>query len=101
MNSVTGEMMDDMLRKEKDALVIEVQAPADYDAAHIPESLNIPFTDQESFVTAINAQQVAPDQKIIVFCADTSCDHASQAQQALLDAGYTNVWEYEPRVQPS
>ena len=66
--------------------------------AHIPESINIPFTDQESFVAVIYAQQVPTDQKIIVFCADTSCDIATKAQQALLVAGYTNVWEYEPET---
>lgn len=99
MNSITKAEMKNTLRKEKDALIINVLPEKYYNEKRIPESINIPVKDNNAFVKEVEARARSKDQKIIVYCANKDCDLSEKARKQLLDEGFTDVWDYEPGTQ--
>ncbi|MDZ7772767.1 MAG: rhodanese-like domain-containing protein [Balneolaceae bacterium] len=62
-----------------------------YKAKRIPGSVNVPTDDIEEIT------RLAPDKKqpIVVYCANADCEASLQAAEALIDMGYTRVWDFE------
>jgi rhodanese-related sulfurtransferase len=61
-----------------------------FDAAHIPQSINIPLGQEALF-----EQHFAKDKEIVVYCASPNCDASPKVAQALADRGFTWVLDYE------
>jgi rhodanese-related sulfurtransferase len=96
MDSITKAEMENTLRKEKSALIINVLAEQYFEQQHIPGSINIPVKDNNHFVAEVDAKASSKNQKIIVYCASKDCQLSRKAVEKLLDAGFSNVWDYEP-----
>lgn len=71
---------------ENGAIIIDVRTADEYNEGHIANSINIP-------VDNINEITYEKDTKIIVYCA--SGVRSANAAKALVDAGYTNVYNLD------
>ena len=76
---------------ESSLKIVDVLPEASYAAAHIPGSLSLPVEE-----VASHARELLPDRgaEIVVYCGNLKCDRSEQAQQQLIDLGYSNVRDY-------
>ena len=56
-------------------------------AAHIPGSISVTSPTEA-------AQQLDPEDEIVVYCSDVDCIASKMAYQALREAGFSNVRRY-------
>jgi len=90
MKTINTNELSQMKRKGDEFSLINVLSPEHFQSAHIPESMNVPF-ESDDFVGAIKKHVRGKDDKLVVYCASTSCDLSPQAAKKLEDAGYTNI----------
>lgn len=64
-------------------VLLDVRSPQEYEAGHIPESLNVPLPMLENVIT------VSEDTPLFVYCH--SGVRSRQAAEQLRDMGYWNV----------
>ena len=64
-------------------VLLDVRSPQEYEAGHIPESLNVPLPMLEDVIT------VSEDTPLFVYCH--SGVRSRQAAEQLRDMGYWNV----------
>ena len=79
------EMMD-----TQDVVVLDVREQYEFDAGHIPGAVLLPVGS----ITEDSAAAVIedPDTVVLVYCR--SGNRSKTASQALVDIGYTNVYEF-------
>ena len=72
------------------ALFLDARNPADYEAGHIGQALNLPV---ESFAESYArlAPMLSPDSQLIVYCDGTECELSHRLADELHHLGYTNV----------
>lgn len=75
---------------EKDATLIDVRTPAEYNAGHLPNAINIDVTDR-SFSKAI--RELDKSKKYYVYCK--SGGRSSKAQQIMLSKNFEQVCNIE------
>lgn len=91
LQAIDASTLHDKMKSDARPVLINVLSTESYVAKHIPGSVNIP---QEKIEVT---ETIVPDkeQDIIVYCANADCDASPKAAEALLDMGYTNVWDFE------
>ena len=72
------------------ALFLDARNPADFDAGHIGNALNLPVEQFQEFFPKI-APMLAPDAAIVVYCDGTECELSHRLAAELHTVGYTNV----------
>lgn len=79
---------------EKDFYLVDVLAPASFDARHVPGAINIPKGADfaERFAQAVAAPK---DAEVIVYCSSDTCMASVAGGEALEAAGYANVAHYK------
>ncbi|MDX1676808.1 rhodanese-like domain-containing protein [Arsukibacterium sp.] len=82
--------------EEADFVLINVLPKDAFNKKHIRTSINIPFPENDDFVTDV-AEVVGENKnhKIIVYCANKECDASPNAAKTLEKAGFTQVYDYE------
>lgn len=70
----------------KDALLIDVRSPAEYEAGHLRDAILLPVN-----AIAMHIDRIAPDKAapIVVYCQ--SGGRSASARQLLMQMGYQNV----------
>ena len=69
-----------------DAVIIDVRSSQEYETGHIVDAINIPVEN----ISSVNYDK---ETVIIVYCA--SGVRSANAAKALIDAGYTNVYNLD------
>ena len=77
------------MEETADYLILDVRTQAEYDTGHIPGAICIP---NETISDAVLQQLPDQGQLILVYCR--SGNRSKTASQALVDLGYTNVYEF-------
>ena len=74
----------------RDVIVLDVREQSEFDAGHIPEAVLLPVGS----ITESTAAAVIPelDLEVLVYCR--SGNRSKTASQALVDLGYTNIYEF-------
>lgn len=72
---------------ENDAILIDVRSNAEYNNAHLDNSINIPVEQVERI-----EKNYKKDDEIIIYCQSGS--RAQQAVDHLIEKGFTNVHNY-------
>lgn len=74
----------------QEVIVLDVREQSEFDAGHIPEAVLLPV----GTITEATAAAVIPkkDSVVLVYCR--SGNRSKTASQALVDLGYTNVFEF-------
>ena len=92
VNSYRQISMDEaveMMRDEKNYIILDVRRPDEYAEGHIPGAINVP---NEEIGTAEIAELPDKSQLILVYCR--SGRRSKEASEKLVKLGYTNIVEF-------
>jgi rhodanese-related sulfurtransferase len=90
--------MRDMQERQADHLLINVLHEDAFRDQHIPDSINIPL-DTPDFAKELEKKAGGKDRQIVVYCASTDCNASAKAARRLDEAGFTQVFDFEPGLQ--
>lgn len=93
--TVSTEDLKNKLDSEDDFLLVNVLSESSFESMHIPGSVNVPahadnFLERMEEITEGNK-----DKEIVVHCSSASCQASPGAARKLVEAGYSNVADYE------
>jgi rhodanese-related sulfurtransferase len=71
--------------------VVDALPPISYAASHLPGAVNIP---PESVDGRAHRRLPDPDARIVVYCANETCDSSALVAERLVELGYRNVLHY-------
>ena len=74
----------------QEVFVLDVREQSEFDAGHIPEAVLLPV----GTITEATAAAVIPEKDSVVLVYCRSGNRSKTASQALVDLGYTNVFEF-------
>lgn len=74
----------------QEVIVLDVREQSEFDAGHIPEAVLLPV----GTITEATAAAVIPEKDSVVMVYCRSGNRSKTASQALVDLGYTNVFEF-------
>ena len=79
-----------MMMDSQKVIILDVREQSEFDAGHIPEAVLLPVGS----ITEATAAAVIPelDSEVLVYCR--SGNRSKTASQALVDLGYTNIYEF-------
>ena len=78
-----------MMKNEKNYIILDVRRPDEYAKGHIPGAINVP---NEEIGTAEIAKLPNKSQLILVYCR--SGRRSKEASEKLVKLGYTNIVEF-------
>lgn len=87
-NKITSEEAKEIIDLE-DVTILDVRTPEEYEEEHIEGALLIPDYDLKNLA---DSKLPDKDEKILVYCRSGSRSRA--ASEALIDMGYTNVYDF-------
>ena len=87
---ITAEEAKSMMVEQPDAVILDVREQDEYDAGHIPGAVLLPVgtINEETAASAIPEK----DAVVLVYCR--SGNRSKTASQALVDLGYTQIYEF-------
>ena len=87
---ITAEEAKSMMEEQPDAVILDVREQDEYDAGHIPGAvlLAVGTINEETAASAIPEK----DTVVLVYCR--SGNRSKTASQALVDLGYTQIYEF-------
>ena len=87
---ITAEEAKSMMEEQPDAVIWDVREQDEYDAGHIPGAVLLPVgtINEETATSAIPEK----DTVVLVYCR--SGNRSKTASQALVDLGYTQIYEF-------
>ncbi len=91
IKSITAEELKARLDRGDDFKLVETLPEEAFRKEHIPGAINIP-PDQ---IEAKAPDQLAKDDEIVVYCANTECQASPEAAKKLTELGYTKVLDFE------
>ena len=99
MNTITTNVrtlstseLEELKQSDEDFVLIDVLPEESYREEHIPGSVNMPVEN----IASEAKDKLSEDQKIVVYCASTSCEASEDAARRLQKNGYGNVKDYAP-----
>lgn len=97
MKNLSARQLKEMLDRKEDLYLINVLPRKAYDEKHIPGSVNVPV-QEDDFLTRIERIVSDKEAKIVVYCANESCNASPQAAEKLVDRGFKNTYDFEGGV---
>lgn len=94
INNISYPKMQEMLKEDANAIVLDVRSPQEYNEGHILGAINIP--EYELLTKAYNILQ-NKDMKIIVYCASGS--RSKKAIKILKKIGFLNLYNLENGIE--
>lgn len=94
MTNLTTIELEALRSSGVDFLLLDVNSKVCFDDDHIDGAQNVPG-DSPEFAALVASVAGGKGRKIVVYCADRSCDAATQAAYQLAGTGYTDVVAYE------
>ena len=87
---ITAEEAKSMMEEQPDAVILDVREQDEYNAGHIPDAVLLPVgtINEETAASAIPEK----DTVVLVYCR--SGNRSKTASQALVDLGYTQIYEF-------
>lgn len=78
-----------IMKEEKDYIILDVRTPEEFKSKHIPGAINIP---NETIGTEEVPELPDKEQLILIYCR--SGNRSKQAAEKLAEQGYTNIVEF-------
>jgi rhodanese-related sulfurtransferase len=72
------------------AFFLDARRPADFEAGHIANALNLPAEEFEQHFPTL-APMLSPESPLVVYCDGVECDLSHRLVEELRQHGYTNV----------
>ncbi len=76
-------------------LIIDARSPESYAEGHVRGAINIPAAEREQY-RDFGLDGVDPDQPIIIYCTNPSCEASDMLYEYLLGEGFTNLRVFAP-----
>jgi len=94
VKEVSTEELKKWIDDGKDFVLLDVLAPASYEARHIPIAKSAPVGDPD-FMEKAEALIPNKDTIVAAYCSSAQCGASPRAAAQLAEAGYTNVYHYK------
>lgn len=98
MKAIGTDTLQQIMREQRDIPIINVLDEEQYRAKHIKGSINIPLTAGD-FTERVKAAAGSADNPVVVYCASQACDASTKAAEALEQAGFEKVYDFEGGTQ--
>ncbi len=97
LHAVTLDEIRECVR-DQTAVLIDARGPESFARGHIRGALNLPAgpPDQMAARLAELGAHLAPDQRIILYCASATCGSADMVAEYLAGQGFLNTRVYSP-----
>ena len=95
---ITREALKKKMEQESDFVLIDVLGKTSYAKRYLPGAISIDAHDDD-FIEEVKKQVPDKDKEIIVYCSSFSCQLSPTTASKLVDAGYTNVVDFEGGLQ--
>ena len=92
--AITSDELKQKIDNGDDFVLIDTLGEQSYQRAHLPGAISID-AHSDDFVAHVEEHVPDKDKEIVVYCASFSCQLSPQAAQKLIEAGYTNVVDFE------
>jgi len=92
--TITSDELKQKIDGDEQFVLIDTLGDQSYERAHLPGAISID-AHGDNFVENVEQEVNDKDTEIIVYCASFSCQLSPQAAQKLVEAGYTNVVDFE------
>ena len=86
---INGREAKEIMEREESYVLIDARTQSEYDTGHIPGAILMPETE-----VASRAESEIPDKDALILVYCRSGRRSKIAAQALVDLGYTNVYEF-------
>ena len=86
-NNISNEELQQIIKANKNVLILDVRNPDEYKTGHIPKSRNIPVQNLNSKLSSLQPHK---DEAVIVYCA--SGGRSSKAATILSNGGFNKVY---------
>ncbi|MBV1786650.1 rhodanese-like domain-containing protein [Marinobacterium sp. D7] len=95
MQSITRQELEQMNDIDRDDFVLINVLPREtFEKQHIRTSINIPYENSD-FIDTVESVAGDKDRKIVVYCANFDCPVSNKAADALEQAGFKSIYDYE------
>ena len=84
--TITQDEAKEMMKEEKDYIILDVRTKEEYYDNHIEDAINIPLDEIETSTLLKDKDQI-----IFVYCR--SGNRSKQASEILANLGYSNIYE--------
>ena len=80
--------------EKKDFVLINVLSKESFEGRHIPDSVSADGSESD-FIEKVANFVSDKEKSVVVYCASFECKASTRAAEKLVEAGYTNVYDYE------
>lgn len=84
VESDVADLVADLERGTGDLIVIDVRSPEDYEACHIPGSMNLPHRR----ITVESTKHLSRQSILVTYCWGPACNSATKAAAKLAELGF-------------
>ncbi|MBI2545898.1 rhodanese-like domain-containing protein [Candidatus Woesearchaeota archaeon] len=95
MGTITKQGLKDLMQESQDFIILDVSRPDDFEFAHIPGAVNIPF-EEDSFEERVLEKVPYKSATIILY---GPYDIIDEAHYTLNEAGFDNVFVYKGGIE--
>ena len=97
IQSLSAERLCEWMDEDDKPLLINVLPRVSFDKQHIPDSEHVSQYG-EDFCEEVRALASGSAQRLVVYCNSKSCNASARAALKLVNAGFTNVFDFEGGV---
>jgi len=91
---VSTEDLKQWIDEKKDFVLLDVLVQDSYEARHVPTAKSAPVSEAD-FLDKVAESVSGKEDTVVVYCSSSTCGASPQAAAKLVEAGYTNVYDYE------
>ncbi len=91
VRSISREALKARLESKTPTTIIEALPRKYFDEGHIPGAIHLPHDEVEKRAPQLLGNK---NDTVVVYCASESCENSGIAAEALVAAGYANVFKY-------
>lgn len=89
--NINGEQFEQLLKSNKDVLILDVRTSDEFKGGHIPKAKNISVQELSSKILTIESYR---DKPVVVYCASGA--RSSSAAGILAKVGFMNIYNLGP-----
>ena len=91
---ISREELKKWIDGEKDFVLIDVLAKGSYEGRHLPNAKHASVSETD-FLDKVEKFVPSKETIVVVYCASFTCQLSPRAASKLVEAGYTNVYDFK------
>ena len=93
--TISTEKLQSLRKGTEGFVLIDVLTKADFDKDHIPGARNVPLDTSDFAKEVAEKAAGSKSKRVVLYCSGPASDASAKAARLLVDAGFTNVIQYE------